>query len=107
MGLGENRRATKVCLPRICSFSIVVDQVSCGFNHSAFVAKSGYLYTMGNLFWKLWMLDIHVFTQGSNAFGKLGIGESEVKNSFSPQLVSSLTKLDILNFEKKWINYSF
>lgn len=53
----------------------MINFVDCGYNHSAFIANGGFVYTMG-----------------SNEFGKLGIGKDNLQNSFSPCLVESLSK---------------
>ncbi|KAL4466885.1 hypothetical protein ABPG74_010482 [Tetrahymena malaccensis] len=79
MGLGENKRNTEFYYPRVCSFQIVIHQLACGLDHTAFVAKNGYLYTMG-----------------SNALGKLGLGQQSLQNSFQPQLVSALSKYKVM-----------
>ncbi|EDK31655.2 chromosome condensation regulator RCC1 repeat protein (macronuclear) [Tetrahymena thermophila SB210] len=79
MGLGENKRNSVFYYPRVCSFQIVIHQLACGLDHTAFVAKNGYLYTMG-----------------SNALGKLGIGQQSLQNSFQPQLVSALSKYKVM-----------
>ncbi|KAL4472922.1 hypothetical protein ABPG72_007799 [Tetrahymena utriculariae] len=76
LGLGENKQGKKYAIPRICSFNVVIQQISCGKNHSAFIASNGYVYTMG-----------------SNEFGKLGLSHQQlIKNAFSPQLVESIQK---------------
>ncbi|KAL4510063.1 hypothetical protein ABPG72_010256 [Tetrahymena utriculariae] len=79
MGLGENKRNSVFYYPRVCSFQIVIHQLACGLDHTAFVAKNGYLYSMG-----------------SNALGKLGIGQQSLQNSFQPQLVSALSKYKVV-----------
>ena len=47
--------------------------MSCGENHTAFIASNGYVYTMG-----------------SNIKGLLGIGDKSMKHSPSPVLVEGL-----------------
>jgi X-linked retinitis pigmentosa GTPase regulator len=50
-------------LPKVCSFNIIVKQVSCGEEHTVFVSgEGGYVYAMGN-----------------NADGKLGINNHKMK----------------------------
>lgn len=46
-------------LPKVCSFNIVITNIACGEEHTAFVAES-----VG-----------HVYCMGSNSDGKLGVGE--------------------------------
>ena len=60
--------------PRFCTFNIVIDKISCGDEHTAFIAN-GYLYTMG-----------------SNADGRLGISQKDIKTSSSPCLVGGLSR---------------
>jgi X-linked retinitis pigmentosa GTPase regulator len=43
-------------VPKVCSFNILIKQVSCGYNHSALLTDQGHLYVMG-----------------CNDFGKLGL----------------------------------
>ena len=58
--MGENRTKRFYTLPMICSFNIVLTQVSCGKDHSAILATNGHIYTMG-----------------SNKYGKLGTKTSD------------------------------
>ena len=60
-------------LPKVCSFGVVIKNVSCGLNHTAFVSESGHVYSMGN-----------------NVFGQLGQGDKQIKNKNLPCLVESL-----------------
>ena len=53
----------------------MITQVSCGEEHAGFVANFGHIYTMG-----------------SNIYGRLGIANREIKNSSSPCLIESLSK---------------
>ena len=66
-------------VPRVCSFNIVISQVSSGEEHAGFVSNSGHIYTMG-----------------SNVYGRLGIANRGIKNSSSPCLVESLSKYKIV-----------
>ena len=59
--------------PKICSFNILISQVSCGEEHTAFVSSSGHVYTMGN-----------------NGDGRLGLGDMELKESNVPCLVEGI-----------------
>lgn len=60
-------------IPRICSFGVLIIQVSCGNDHSAFLSTQHYIYTMG-----------------SNSDGKLGIDDKSLACSSFPLLVESL-----------------
>ena len=65
-------------LPKVCSFNIVVKQVSCGEEHTVFVSgEGGYVYAMGN-----------------NADGKLGIGNEEQAMCVVPTLVEGIFNID-------------
>ena len=69
------KKGKKYTSPRFCSFNVIINHLSCGISHTAFIASNGCIYTMG-----------------SNEHGRLGIGSSEITNSFSPCLVESLSK---------------
>ena len=65
-------------VPKICSFNIVIKQISCGDDHSAFVSlQGGLLYSMG-----------------SNSEGKLGVGDKTLKNSNVPCLVEGINNIE-------------
>lgn len=57
LGVGLDKTVHRI--PKVCSFNIVIAQVSCGEEHTAFIEKLG-----GN-----------VYCMGSNTDGKLGVGE--------------------------------
>ena len=62
-------------IPKVCSFNIVIRQVSCGEDHTAFVVEpSGQVYSMGN-----------------NQDGKLGVGQMHMRSSNVPCLVENLS----------------
>ena len=75
LGLGE-RTKEPYKLPRIYSFQIVIQSVSCGEYHSLCLSSSGFVYTMG-----------------SNSDGRLGIDDLSVSFSYSPCLIKSLSKV--------------
>ena len=59
----------------MCSFNILIKQVSCGEDHTAFIVEpSGQVYSMGN-----------------NSDGKLGVGQTGLKCSNVPCLVENLS----------------
>ena len=62
-------------IPRLCSFGIVIQSLSCGEAHAAMNTKDGYTYTMG-----------------SNDKGNLGIGQ-HTSSSNIPTLVQSLVEI--------------
>ena len=65
-------------IPRICSFNIVITQVSCGDQHTLLITKSGGF----------------VYTMGSTAHGKLGAGDPNLTFSDIPCLVEDLQEID-------------
>ena len=82
----ENPDLKHVCsIPKICSFNIKILNISCGFNHSALLSYSGYLYTMG-----------------SNEYGKLGVGIDKSYKKNIPCLVYELQDFFITNISCGW-----
>lgn len=64
-------------LPKVCSFNIVVNDVSCGEEHTVFVqGDGGYVYAMG-----------------SNSEGRLGTGNPEMRSCNVPTLVDGLCSI--------------
>lgn len=64
-------------LPKVCSFNIVVTDVSCGEEHTVFVqGDGGYVYAMG-----------------SNSEGRLGTGNPEIRSCNVPTLVDGLSNI--------------
>jgi len=74
LGLATKQTGKTYCVPRFCSFNVLIRQVACGEEHSAFIAQNGSVYTMG-----------------SNSEGRLGIGSRAVRQSAAPCLVDSLS----------------
>ena len=35
-------------IPRFCTYGIIIREISCGEEHSAFITNENYLYTMGS-----------------------------------------------------------
>lgn len=83
LGLGENRNKRYYTGPRFCSFNVIILEVSCGKDHSGMIAQNGYVYMMG-------IYKLKGCRLGSNAFGKLGINNKQMRNSVSPVLVEAL-----------------
>lgn len=80
IGVSEQPESSKINpetynKPKYCSFKILISQISCGEKHSGFISDQGYIYMMG-----------------CNEQGKLGIGDTFLKNSFSPLLVESIAR---------------
>lgn len=75
LGLGNDRGRLCYCVPKVCTFNVVIRKVACGEEHSAFITHNGWIYTMG-----------------SNANGKLGVGDRMMRNSPIPCLVESLSQ---------------
>jgi alpha-tubulin suppressor-like RCC1 family protein len=71
MGLEASNSSSPI--PRICSFGILILQVSCGSEHSAFLSTQHLIYSMG-----------------SNSDGRLGINDKTLAYSSYPLLVEAL-----------------
>lgn len=82
LGLSGKQAGEKHCHPRFCSFNVIIKQIGCGEDHAGFIADNGCVYTMG-----------------SNADGRLGIGDGSFRQSSSPCLVESL-----VNYQATAIN---
>ena len=74
LGLGDDKSNRNYCLPKFCTFNVIILKVSCGEEHSAFITSNGSIYTMGK-----------------NSDGRLGIGDRSVKFSNIPCLVEGLS----------------
>lgn len=85
LGLGGKQGNKTYCNPRFCSFNIIIRSLGCGEEHTAFIAENGYVYTMG-----------------SNADGRLGIGDSSIRQSFSPCLVEALANQRAIDVHCGW-----
>ena len=68
LGLSENGAALESHpKPRYCSFNVLISDISCGEEHTVFIASTGLLYAMG-----------------SNIEGRLGINDRSAKFSSCP-----------------------
>lgn len=85
LGLGDKRGGKTFALPRCCSFNIIIREVACGDEHTAFIANNGYVYAMGN-----------------NADGRLGLGNRQIRSCTSPSLVESLIAYNIVKISCGW-----
>lgn len=73
LGLAGKEQDDSHPLPKICSFNVVIKQLACGEQHTAFIADGGAVYVMGN-----------------NSDGRLGLGDYSIKFSASPCLVEGI-----------------
>ncbi|CAG9330534.1 unnamed protein product [Blepharisma stoltei] len=85
LGLGGKVRGKTYTIPRFCSYNVVIRDISCGEDHSAFISLHG-----------------HVYSMGSNADGRLGIGDKSIKMSSSPCLVEGLTHIKAASISCGW-----
>lgn len=79
-GVGDRSVGKTYPGPRCCSFSILIKKISCGDEHTGFIAYNGYLYTMG-----------------SNSFGKLGTNAPSHHYASRPILVETLNYYQIID----------
>lgn len=79
LGLGSSQGRHRYSLPKSCTFNVIIRSVSCGEEHSAFITNTGAIYTMG-----------------SNADGRLGIGDKTVKAAPTPCLVEGLSSFNAI-----------
>ncbi|OMJ77676.1 hypothetical protein SteCoe_22667 [Stentor coeruleus] len=85
LGLGSKTCGKVLKSPRLCSFNILIREISCGEEHSALISHSGYVYTMG-----------------SNNDGRLGLGTRAIKQSHSPCLVEELATQKAIKIGCGW-----
>jgi len=85
LGLGNKHGGRCYCIPRFCTFNVVIRRVACGEEHSAFITNNGSIYTMG-----------------SNADGRLGIGDHSIKLASTPCLVEALSRFNALEISCGW-----
>lgn len=71
--------------PRLCTFNVLIKEVSCGEEHAAFISNQG-----------------HVYTMGSNSDGRLGIDDKGLSYSSSPCLVIFLSDLNPIKIACGW-----
>ncbi|KAL4481897.1 hypothetical protein ABPG74_007986 [Tetrahymena malaccensis] len=80
LGLGQKQQGGNCYFsPKFCCFNISIQQISCGSEHSAFLAHNGNVYMIG-----------------SNKQGQLGIGSKETISRSVPVLLESLGKHTIV-----------
>jgi len=80
LGHGQDgvNRAKIFNVPKSLSFEVLISDVSCGLAHTCFISRKVCLFE-GNGY---------VFSFGSNQDGQLGIGDTSIKYSTAPLLVS-------------------
>ena len=77
LGLGKKTERA-YSYPVLCTFDILIAQVSCGEEHSAFRTVEGLVYTMG-----------------SNADGRLGLNDHSLKLVSTPSFVTDLSDVKV------------
>ena len=85
LGLGNKQTGRFYPIPKLCTFNVLIIKISCGEEHSAFITSHGSVYTMG-----------------SNASGRLGIGDRSVKLSATPCLVEGLAQIKAIDLSCGW-----
>ena len=68
-----------VRVPKLCSYNILIKQISCGERHTHLLSRDGYVYSMG-----------------SNWHGALGLSDNEqsLRQVTAPQLIPCLREID-------------
>lgn len=79
-GVGDRSIGKNYTSPKCCSFCIPIKKISCGDEHSGFIASNGYVYMMG-----------------SNKQGKLGISNESLTYASRPLIVESLADYQIID----------
>lgn len=85
LGLGNKKGGRCYSIPKFCTFNVIIRRIACGEEHSAFITQSGSIYTMG-----------------SNADGRLGIGDMSVKLASTPCLVEDLASFKAAEIACGW-----
>lgn len=85
LGLGNKHSGKTYPTPRFCSFNILIKELACGEEHSAFISASG-----------------HVYSMGSNSEGRLGLGDKALRSSPSPCLVEGLVSYRCVKISCGW-----
>ena len=71
--MGSKHSAQVIKVPKACTYSIEIAQISCGAKHTLFLTKQALCYAMG-----------------SNTCGQLGIGDDIADKKVSPTLIQTL-----------------
>jgi len=85
LGISSKGIGKTYAKPKVCSFNIVIQDLSCGEEHAALLTNDGLLYTMGN-----------------NLNGRLGLKDKNVSNSTIPCLVETLLDYNIVKVACGW-----
>ncbi len=95
LGISSKGVGKSYTRPRLCSFNIVIQDISCGDEHTALVTSMGSE--------PLPMIDDgFVYTMGNNMNGRLGIGDNSLTHSPVPCLVEGLVGQHILRVSCGW-----
>jgi len=79
LGIGNKQGGRCYCIPRFCSFNVIIKNVACGEDHSVFITGKGQIFTFGN-----------------NSDGRLGLGEKSIKQTSTPCLVEALSNMQAI-----------
>jgi len=97
LGLGQKYIGKTYSSPKICSFNLIIKEVSCGEEHAAFITCREIYYHISNQLAKG-----YIYTMGSNARGRLGIGNKSIKQSSSPCLVEACQRYKCKSISCGW-----
>ena len=79
-GVGDRSIGKNYPNPKCCSFCIPIKKISCGDEHSGFIAANGYVYMMG-----------------SNKQGRLGISNPSLTYASRPLILETLADFQIID----------
>ena len=85
--LGQPAKSTSrtTTAPKLTNFNVFIREISCGEDHAAFITQEGQVYTLG-----------------SNADGRLGVGNRTIKVSNCPLKVDSLGAYQAVTLSCGW-----
>jgi len=85
LGLEERSIGKSHSTPRVLTLNFIIKEISCGEDHAALVTTRG-----------------HVYTIGSNAEGRLGIGSRSIDRVSHPTLIESLLSNKCMKISCGW-----
>jgi len=85
LGLANKKGGRCYSIPKFCTFNVIIRRIACGEEHSAFITNNGSIYTMG-----------------SNADGRLGIGDRSLALASTPCLVEGLASFRAVEIACGW-----